>query len=146
MACIIIPRNIAIVASEAMKYRLKLHRLVKWPIFTSGKGNYENTKKEIAAHISTGRSVFLYVSKPPVLYPYPGKIRLGTFRIAKELGVPVTAMAIDVISSAYGAIPYQKFQLKVGETFYVDDVGTGVARVRKFFKDTLDDFKKQKRT
>ena len=47
LSCILIPKDIAILMRDGLKKTTKLDKLVKWPIFTKEKNNYENTKTEI---------------------------------------------------------------------------------------------------
>ena len=46
LACILIPKNIAIIMRETLIKITKLDKLNKWHIYTKGKDSYENTKKD----------------------------------------------------------------------------------------------------
>jgi hypothetical protein len=145
LASIIIPRNLAIVGSAKFMKNSKINYLIKHFIITNENGNsYERMKLEIKNHIDNGRYVFAYVSKPVTHDHYISKLRSGMFRIAKELNIPITPLAVDYIDSYYGIIPYQNFYMHVGETFYIDDVDSDMYRMRKFFTERVQFFKKNK--
>jgi hypothetical protein len=145
IACILFPADIAIMMRDGLKKTVKLHRIVKWPIYTKAKGNYEDSKKQVVEHMGQGRYIFTYVTKHPRLRPdYIPVIRSGMFSIAKELGVPVTPVCIDYIDTRFGAIPYQNFRIRVGDTFMVDQVDIGMYKAKKFFKETMTEFKQRK--
>jgi hypothetical protein len=145
LASIIIQRNLAIIMGTKCVKMSKLNYLVKHFIITNENGNsYERMKLEIKNHIDNGRYVFAYVSKPVTHDHYITKLRSGMFRIAKELNIPITPLAVDYIDSYYGVIPYQNFYMHVGETFYVDDVDSDMYRTRKFFTERVEYFKRNK--
>lgn len=145
LACILIPKDIAILMRDTLKKISKLHRLIKWPIYTKEKNSYENTKKEVYKNIKEGRSVFSYITKTPRLGPtYIQNIRTGMFKLAKELNVPVTLIAIDYIDSTIGMIKSQNFNIVVGDTYDVVDINDSVYRAKKFFKDMLCKFASEK--
>ena len=145
LACILIPKDMAIMMRDGLKKTTKLHKLVKWPIFTGEKNNYENTKKEITEHINQGRSIFTYVTKYPRDIPnFIAKIRTGIFSIAKELDIPITLVAIDYIDIKYNIISEQNFQIEIGDTFKVDNVQLSIHRARKFFRNTMTKFINEK--
>jgi hypothetical protein len=141
LACILIPKNLAILMRDTLKKISKLHRLIKWPIYTKAKNSYENTKNEISKNIKEGRSIFAYVTKTPRLGPtYIQDIRSGMFKLAKELNIPVTLMSIDYIDSKMGMIQSQNFHIEIGETFMVNDINESVHIAKKYFKNTLKKF------
>jgi hypothetical protein len=145
LACILIPKDIAILMRDTLKKISKLHRLIKWPIYTKEKNSYENTKKEVCKNIKEGRSVFSYITKTPRLGPtYIQNIRTGMFKLAKELNVPVTLIAIDYIDSTIGMIKSQNFNIVVGDTYDIVDINDSVYRAKKFFKDMLCKFAAEK--
>lgn len=145
LACILIPKDMAIMMRDGLKKTTKLHKLVKWPIFTGEKNNYENTKKEMIEHINSGRSIFTYVTKYPRDIPnFITKIRTGVFSIAKELDIPITLVAIDYIDIKYNIIPDQNFQIEIGDTFKVDNIQLSIHKARKFFRNTMTKFINQK--
>ena len=141
LACILIPKNLAILMRDTLKKISKLHKLIKWPIYTKAKNSYENTKNEISKNIKEGRSIFAYVTKTPRLGPiYIQDIRSGMFKLAKELNIPVTLMSIDYIDSKMGMIQSQNFHIEIGETFMVNDINESVHIAKKYFKNTLKKF------
>ena len=145
LSCILIPKNIAILMRDGLKKTTKLHKLVKWPIFTKANKNYEHTKNEIISHVNEGRSIFAYVTKYPLDKPNViHKVRSGLFSIAKELNIPITLVAIDFIDTKFNNIQRQNFHIKIGETFKVDNIREAIHKSRKYFQKTLTRFIKQK--
>lgn len=145
LSCILIPKNMAIMMRDGLKKTAKLHKLVKWPIFTQEKNSYDNTKKEIIKHITEGRSIFSYITKYPRNIPnYIPKIRSGMFSIAKELDLPITLVAIDYIDIKFNIIQEQNFHIEIGDTFKVDNIQDSIYKARKFYTNKLTKFIKQK--
>lgn len=145
IACMMFPTNISIMMRDGLKQTMKFHRIVKWPIFTKAKGNYLDTKNQVLENIKQGRSIFTYVSSYPSLRPeYISKLRSGMFSIAKELNVSVTPVCVDYIDTYFGAITNQNFRIRVGDTFMIDDTNISIQKTKKFFKETMKEFKKRK--
>lgn len=145
LSCILIPKNMAIMMRDGLKKTTKLHKLVKWPIFTQEKNSYDNSKKEIVEHIKEGRSIFTYITKYPRNIPnYIPKIRSGMFSIAKELDLPITLVAIDYIDIKFNIIQDQNFYIEIGDTFKVDNVQDSMYKARKFYTEKMNKFIKQK--
>lgn len=144
VGCMMIPRNIAIMMRRGLTI-LGLHKIVKWPLFTEASGNYEKTKGLVMGHILQGHHVFSYVTTKSLLRPdLFMKIRSGMFSIAQELNVPITPIVFDYIDTPFGCIPYQRYEICVGDTFYVNDVGKSKLQVVRFFKDKMAEFMKKK--
>jgi len=145
LSCILIPKNMAILMRDGLKNTTKLHKLIKWPIFTSEKNNYENTKKEIIKHINEGRSIFAYITKYPENVPnIINKVRSGMFSLAKELDIPITLVAIDYIDTKLCNIERQNFHIDIGDTFNVIDIRDSICKTRKYYGKTLSKFMKRK--
>jgi hypothetical protein len=145
LSCILIPKNMAIMMRDGLKKTTKLHKLVKWPIFTQEKNSYDSTKKEIIEHVKNGRSIFTYITKYPRDIPnYIPKIRSGMFSIAKELDLPITLVAIDYIDIKFNIIQDQNFYIEIGDTFKVDNIQESIYKARKFYRDKLTKFINQK--
>ena len=145
LSCILIPKDIAILMRDTITNITKLHKLVKWPIFTKEKNNYQNTKNEIISHVNDGRSIFAYITKNPLDIPNViHTVRTGLFSIAKELNIPITLVAIDFIDRKFNNIQKQNFHIEIGETFYVDNIKQAVYKTRKYYNKTLTKFIQQK--
>ena len=145
LSCILIPKDIAILMRDGLKKTTKMHKLVKWPIFTKEKNNYENTKKEIIEHVSEGRSIFAYITKYPLDIPNViHSVRSGMFSIAKELNIPITLIAFDFVDTQFHEIQKQNFHIEIGDTFKVDSIQDAIYKTRKFYNKTLTKFIKQK--
>ena len=145
LSCILIPKDIAILMRDGLKKTAKLHRLAKWPIFTSEKNNYDNTKNEILKHVNEGRSIFAYITKYPQDIPNRiHKVRSGMFSLAKELNIPVTLVVFDYVDTQFYNIQKQNYQIEIGETFYVDNLQDAIYKTRKYYRKTLSKFMRQK--
>ena len=145
LACILIPKDIAIMMRDGLKKTAKLDKLVQWPIFTKEKNNYEYTKEEILKHVKEGRSVLSYITKYPRLRPnYIQNIRSGLFNISKELNIPITLLAIDYVDIKYGIINNQNFNIVIGDTFIVENVKDSIYTTKRFYKNIMTKFMKNK--
>lgn len=145
LSCILIPKDMAILMRDGLKKTTKMHKMIKWPIFTREKNNYNNTKDDILKHISEGRSIFAYITKYPLDIPNViNKVRTGMFSIAKELDIPITLVAIDFVDTKYFNIQRQNFHIEIGETFKVDTIQNAVYKTRTYYKKTLTKFIKKK--
>ena len=145
LACILIPKDIAIMMRDGLKKTAKLDKLVQWPIFTKEKNNYEYTKEEILKHVKEGRSVLSYITKYPRLRPnYIQSIRSGLFNISKELNIPITLLAIDYVDIKYGIINNQNFNIVIGDTFIVENVKDSIYTTKRFYKNIMTKFMKNK--
>jgi len=144
IACIMLPLNMAIVL-RGDGFISNLDKLVKWTIFTKDKDCYEDTKTQIKYHIDSGRSVFVYITKPPKtrlnLLSY---MRSGTFNIAKELNIPITLVCIDYVDTCFESITRQNFRIHVGDTFMVENVQESKYKSKLFFTRTLTEFIRRK--
>ena len=139
--CIVIPKDIAIVMGRLMITAGKLDRIVQNCIVIK-KHQYQMIKEEIFRYNRKGVSSFAYITDchhKSGLYTNP--VRTGMFRIAKELNIPITPIAFDYIQSYYGIIPYQNYEIKVGDTFSVSDIEIDTRMVQKFFNSSLKSFR-----
>ena len=144
-AIILIPKNIVVLARDIVLKYSKLNKLLKWVIVIKKENSYENTKKEIMKHVNEGRSVVSYITKDPYLGPLDIRgIRSGIFKIAKELDIPVTPIAIDYIDNTYGSIKYQNFHIEAASSFKVDNIKDSMYETKKFYKESMIKFKKNK--
>ena len=110
------------------------------PIYKkTDQNSFQDIKKEIQNHTNSGRYIVSYVSIP-THHLGINRMRSGIFRIAKELNIPITPVCIDYIHNFFGYIPSQNFQIKIGETFYVQDIQESVNKTRNFYKENLDLF------
>jgi hypothetical protein len=143
---ITIPLKISIISRDWIINYSKLDKIVSGFIirYKDG-GTYNSIKTQIADKISQKYCVFSYVSKGKnQKYRYITKIRSGMFRIANELQVPIVPVCIDYIDSVYGAIPKQRFEIRVGNMMFVNDIKKSINIVRKFFVKTFEEMKLKK--
>lgn len=73
-----------------------------------------------------------------------GRARTGLFKIAEKFNIPVTPISIDYIYNEYNIIPYQRFEIRVSDSFYVTNYVADSIKVRKIFSESLIDFKRKK--
>lgn len=104
---------------------------------------FNTIKTEIQKYIEKKFYIFTYISIPSKHFGL-SKLRSGIFRIAKDLNVPITPICVDYIQNNFGYIPYQNFRIKVGETFYIQDIQQSMNRTRNFYKKNLTEFIKNK--
>lgn len=132
----LIPRNICLIAAlNAEKFISIVLPKKNYIVFdNSKKNNFKNIKKKIQKIIKKF-SIFVYVEKVSTRIhdEHTGRIRSGFFRIAKDLNITVTPIAIDSILFENGIIPKQKFEIIVGKTHHVDSIKKEVIDIKKFF-------------
>ena len=86
-----------------------------------------------------------YITKYPRLRPnYIPSIRSGLFNISKELNIPITLVAIDYVDINYGIMFKQNFNIVIGDTFNVENVSESMYKAKKFYKENITNFMKNK--
>ncbi len=140
MASMLIPGDVTVMMRDGLLP--VLGKLVKWQLVTREKNCYDETKAGIKASIAEGRSVLTYATKYNKLRPsWVFKIRSGIFHIARELGVPITLLAVDWIEPGVaGIIEDQRFGVKASAPFYVKNVQEDMHKARLFFTEKLGEF------
>lgn len=144
IAWLLIPRSVCCIMGE---YLVPVFgRIVKHVIGKKGRsGSFNLLKETIKDKMSNGFSILTYVTTPQEKIGNIGRVRTGIFRIAKELNMTITPIAIDYIHyTNIGNIPYQRFEMRVGDSFNVTDVIMDTLRTRRFFKNSLIEFNKNK--
>lgn len=143
--CILIPKDLSIVLGELMIKRAYLHRYIdNYIIVNSEKSEYQNVKNQVLEQYKQKRSIFAYVTKCPQKSFYIRPCRSGMFRIAQELNIPITPIAFDYIHSFCGIVPKQRYEIKVGKTFKVENIDVDTRNVHKFFRQSWKEFEKRK--
>lgn len=140
-----IPHDIAYVMSDSWITRQTWARVMNDAVFRKKKnGNsYDDVKRQIEEKMNNGKSILAYVTTKEFKnedWTYIGRVRTGMFRIAKDLGVSITPVAIDTVHSINGVICNQNFRMHSGEPITVDDPVSAARKVRKFFVRQLRDF------
>jgi hypothetical protein len=107
--------------------------------------SYESTKNQIENIVKTqNKYVILYANLSPYIHPANGgKIRSGIFNIAKELGIPISLMALDYVDTYWGCVWDQPIQIKIGpyfENITQDNLKSIMNQTRIYFRDTLKRF------
>lgn len=117
---------------------------VDYSIMTEDGPNYDNVKAEVRECYDKNFSILTYITNAPKGRRDVRKMRSGMFRIAKELKIPVTLVAIDYIDFDFINISKQDLNLRVGDTFFVNDVEDSMKRAKMYFRKSLLNFKKNK--
>jgi len=118
-------------------------KLLEEVIYRKPKNAYDDIKQQIATKLASGRSVFAYVTSRGYVGDsqlFSGRVRTGIPRIAKELGVTITPIVFDYISTTLGCITEQDFNIKVGKPMHVDDPIKFSQRLRIYYRDNLKHF------
>lgn len=137
--------NTTIAMGDSKVTRNTWGRLLGDIIYRKPKNAYNDIKKDIEKRLSSGRSVFAYVTsrgERENTRNFFGRVRTGIFRIANELGVTVTPIAFDTIKTNMGCIVDQDFNIFVGETMLVDDIDKVTQHCRIFFRNNIAKFRK----
>jgi len=144
LASLLLPGDFAIMMRDGLVP--VLGKVVKWSVVTKAKNSYDETKEGIRKHISAGRSVMTYATKHRKLaVDYVNKVRSGVFKIAQELDVPITLVVFDYIATdGICSIVDQNYKVRTSHTFFVTDVKESVYFARKYFQETLREFKRTK--
>ena len=145
-ACIMIP-NISIILGDTFVKTFKLHKVICNLIPRKpGNNQYDIIKKDIKTQYDNGFSIFAYIEEPStVIGNGVGRLRSGMFSIAKELNITITPVVFDHIEyNKFGIIYNQNYRIKIGNPFYVQDIKDSKYKVRKFFRDSLKQFKRKK--
>lgn len=142
--CTLLPRKIAILMRETC-HKYNINNIVKRTIVVHGhhNGNFAEIEKAILKAHKDGCDIFVYASSMSH-QGYIGKLRTGIFAIAKKNNITMTPVAIDRIDSRYGIIYNQNLQIRVGNTFNVNNVHSAQYSVRKFFLQSLEKFADEK--
>jgi len=145
VTCIMIPTHICPVIGLAC---LNFYKKVINPCIIIKKGgHYDVLREEIRKVYDKGISTFVYVEKVRLGIDWKkiGKIHTGVFKIAKELNITITPIVFDrIFYDKFYILKYQNYQIRVGDTFHVDDVQNSIYKTRRFFQDNIDKFKKTK--
>lgn len=142
--CIAIPKKIAVI----MKTHSCVHMfnnaifgpIIHCPIYINTRdGSYNYIKSEIQKHINNKRYILCYVSIADGDNKiYKKRIRSGMFKIAKELNIPVTPVAIGYFDLDFiSRMTNKTYEIKVGNTFNITDIDTCVQNINKFFRKNL---------
>lgn len=145
----LIPTRLCFLTSRRAENVLKLvYDPEEYLVFNDSKSNnYEYLREKIRKRIQT-ISMFVYVEdKTQRLHDFHvGNMRKGMFYIAKELGITITPLAVDIMVIENGVIPEQKFEVLLGPTQKVTDPVTSMREVRKFLSHSKRHFQKTKFT
>lgn len=139
----IFPRRLCLVSSVRAKGFVSLiypeEQLI---LLSDGNGKFEKTKEMIKNKIND-YTIFVYANdnNTRVGEYHVGKLRKGMFYIAKELGIPITPVAISHIEPVCGAILNQTIYIRVGATKQVFDPVQSIIDTRRFLQRNLNRFR-----
>jgi len=139
--------NITIAIGDSSITRNTWGKLLGDIIYRKQKDAYNDIKKDIKNRLSSGKSVFAYVTsrgEKEDIRNFFGRVRTGIFRIANEIGSTVTPIAFDTIKTIKGSIVDQDFNILVGDTVHVNDVDKVIRDTKTFFKNSIQKFRKLK--
>lgn len=138
------PRDLCLVASDRIKNFVSLiypkEQLILLP---DGGKNFDKTKNIIKEKIQH-YNIFVYINdnKTRISEYHCGKMRKGMFYIAKELGIPITPIAISHIEPICGSIiKNQTIYIRVGSTTIVTNPIQSMIDTRSFLQQNLSRFR-----
>lgn len=116
-------------------------------ITTEEKSCFNETLQKVYMKLKEGKYVISYINKSPYINRHNyGKIHTGMFKIARELGIPITLVAFDNIQTTwYGAICDQPFLINTGPTFFIEkerSINEYVYITRKYFRRQTEKFER----
>lgn len=142
--CILLPRKLSILMQSSFK-SINMDGIIHKPVYVSGigQGNTKYVSEEVKKTIDEGNDFFCYINNPGY-YDYLLRPKKGMFIIAKEHNISITPVTFDKIDTSFGHIPCQNYFIKVGNTFYVDNITISRNKVIRFYRDSMQEFKKEK--
>lgn len=142
--CILIPRKLSILMQSSFK-KLNMDNIIHKPVYVTGvgKGNTKYVSREVKKSIDEGNDFFSYINNPGY-YEYLSRPKKGMFVIAMEHNISVTPVTFDKIDTSFGYIGCQNYFIKVGDTFYVDNITTARNKTIRFYRESLKEFNKEK--
>lgn len=133
LAVVFIPKKLAVI----MKSKI-FAKFIDHPIYTKDSGSsFDKIKKEVKYHFDKGISIFTYVTNTPKGRRDVRRMRTGMFKIAQQLNIPITLIAIDYVNIDIFNSDKQDIWIEVGDTYYIEDVDTSMRRAKTFFRKTL---------
>jgi hypothetical protein len=116
-------------------------------VISSGGKSFDKTKEIVKEKIKEGYSIFLYPErkyKDRKNFYDISELRSGFFSIAKQLDITITPIVIDHIYDIYGIPENNYFQIKIGNTKYVNNIEESLNETFNFLKKELNNFKLKK--
>lgn len=147
--CITLPVRQSVVMRDIFKNPVTIFgNIITNPIYLKHKGSYDYLYDQVKTHHEQGRYIFTYITKGKY-NSYSnntiGKVTTGILNIAKLLNISVTPICIDSIGyDGIGRIKNQNFEIHIGKEIYINNIDSDVLTIKKFFKQTLIRFEKQK--
>lgn len=147
--CITLPVKQSVVMRDLFKNPVTVFgNIITSPIYIKHKGSYDYLCKEVKTHHEQGRYIFAYITKGKYnsySSNTTGKVTTGILNIAKLLNISVTPICIDSIDyDNIGRLKHQNFEIHIGKEINIRDIDSDVLTIKKFFKQTLNRFEKQK--
>lgn len=147
--CITLPVKQSFVMRDIFKNPVTIFgNIITSPIYLKYKGSYDYLYDQVKTRHAQGMYIFTYITKGKY-NSYSnntiGKVTTGILNIAKSLNISVTPICFDSIGyDNIGRIKNQNFEIYIGKEIYISDIDSDVLNIKKFFKQTLNRFEKQK--
>jgi len=143
LAWLLIPRPVYCIMIKSIGKIYK--NVVKNILSKEHSQTYDYFESTIKEKINEGFSILVYVTSPSYNIGKVNRVKSGMFSIAKSIGCTITPLAIDhIYYNNIGSIPYQNYEIYVGDSFYVNDVTLDTLKTRRFFIDNINRFKQNK--
>ena len=140
----LVPKNICLMMDEGgKKFIQNVYTIDKLILLKSGKGNYNEAKREVENKIKNF-SIFVYVNNNKTKFHnhHIGRLRKGIFYIAKELNISITPIIFEYVESTIGFLTNKKIRIKVGDTTNIVNVDESIKSSREYFQKNIIKFKK----
>jgi len=141
IASFMLPIETCLVASSTSLAK-NLTKLENQIIFDIRKNKNFDTLMDLIGEKLKEMSVYVYVENYKNRYGNMNVIgsplRSGVFHMAQKLGVTITPVFVSRISSTMASIPYQNFNMVIGETQYVTDPELVKRNTLQFFRKELE--------
>jgi hypothetical protein len=134
-------RFVFVIRASVDKY-LKMSRRVPCILVPDTQRSYADILEQAQRYLAQGYHIFSYLNVPSNIHPrHVEPLRTGMLRIAQDLQIPVTAMAIDQIEpNALGGFSEQSFIVHLSRPFYVTDILADRDIVQTYFRRQLRRF------
>lgn len=140
-----LPCSFAYVVKQTVETNLNMRNRVHCIVVPESPHAYAATRDAVRDAFARGLHVFTYVNNPsPIDARHFDRYRTGMFRIAQDLGVPVTPMTVDQLEWHNGVLHEQTFAVQLGDPFRVTDPERDLQATHRWFKRVFARFQRLK--
>lgn len=134
-------RFVFVIKASVDKY-LGMSRRVPCILVPDTQRSYKHILDQARSFLAQGFHIFAYLNAPSDLHPrHVEPLRTGMLRIAQDVQIPVTAMAIDQIEpNAFGGFSEQSLIVQLSRPFYVTNLLADRDIVQTYFRHQLRRF------